>query len=255
MQKGKYASKGKYARSTGYKPMALLLAMVLLLGCAIGGTLAWLVDKTDPVTNTFTTSDIDITLAETKTDFQMRPAWTIDKDPKVTVQKDSEDCWLFVEVKESCGVSITDKGTTTNYQFSDFIVYNIDTTGTDKWTAGKGDKSEANPDGDGIPTNVYYRKVEGVTSDKVFEILAAGSYEDPKAGNFKVTWSANQVATKPSVTKEMMEAVDKATDKPTLTFTAYASQLWKTNKPTDESEYSEAQFTPAQAWANVNPST
>ena len=38
------------------KTLALLLALVLLAGGVIGGTLAWLTDKTDPVKNTFTTA-------------------------------------------------------------------------------------------------------------------------------------------------------------------------------------------------------
>lgn len=231
---------GKYSKSTGFKSMALLLAMVLLVGCAIGGTLAWLTAKTTPVTNTFTTSDINITLAETKTDFKMVPGWTIDKDPEVTVTKGSEDCWLFVKVDESCGVKKTE---TENYNFDDFIAYAIE----NGWTAGDGTGEGKN----GVPVGVYFRKVEGVTEDKVFEILAAGEFVDTAANNTKVTWSANQVATKPSVTKEMMEAANKVgATKPTLTFTAYASQLYKTNKPAT-GDVTTAQFTAAQAWANV----
>lgn len=232
-------SKGKYAKSVNYKPLALLLAMSLLVGCAIGGTVAWLADKTEPVKNTFTTSNVDIELAETKDTFKMIPGWTIDKDPKVTVKAGSEDCWLFVQVDESCGVPKSDDA---NYSFSEFLAYAIDTTTANNcWTKGKGTKSESNPDGDGIPTNVYYRKVEGATSDKEFSILAAGTFTDT-ATNTVVSWSANQVATKPSVTKEMMEAANKeGATKPTLTFTAYASQLKKNN--TEE-------FTAAEAWAN-----
>ena len=42
-----------------------VVAAALALCCAIGGTLAWLTDKTDPVVNTFTVGNVDITLAET----------------------------------------------------------------------------------------------------------------------------------------------------------------------------------------------
>ena len=92
--------KGKYSNGRVRKPVALLLALVLVLGIAIGGTIAWLTDTTGEVKNTFTTSDVDIDLKETKTDFQMVPGHTIDKDPKVSVTADSEDCWLFVEITE-----------------------------------------------------------------------------------------------------------------------------------------------------------
>ena len=44
--------KGKYASNRSTKPVALLLAMVLVLGIAIGGTIAWLTDSTGTVTNT-----------------------------------------------------------------------------------------------------------------------------------------------------------------------------------------------------------
>ena len=40
------------------------LAVVLVLCCAVGGTLAWLTQKTDAVVNTFTVGDINITLTE-----------------------------------------------------------------------------------------------------------------------------------------------------------------------------------------------
>ena len=93
--------KGKYSNGRARKPVALLLALVLVLGIAIGGTIAWLTDTTDDVVNTFTTSDVDIELTETKKDFQMVPGHTIEKDPIVTVLKKSEDAWVFVKVDKS----------------------------------------------------------------------------------------------------------------------------------------------------------
>ena len=39
-------------------------AIALVLCCAVGGTLAWLSAKTDPINNTFTVGDISIQLAE-----------------------------------------------------------------------------------------------------------------------------------------------------------------------------------------------
>ena len=59
--------KGKYTRrkGVGAKAVVMLLAVVLLLGISVGGTLAWLTAKTNPVNNVFTPSNIDVTLTET----------------------------------------------------------------------------------------------------------------------------------------------------------------------------------------------
>ena len=72
------------------RTMALLAAVLLVVGVAIGGTLAWLTAQSDTVVNTFTTSDIEIELKEdigktSNYQFKMIPGYTIDKDPKVTV--------------------------------------------------------------------------------------------------------------------------------------------------------------------------
>ena len=53
-------------RSVSGRLFVLMLALVLVLGCAVGGTVAWLVAKTEPVVITFTYGDINITLTETK---------------------------------------------------------------------------------------------------------------------------------------------------------------------------------------------
>ena len=46
------------------KSLALVLALAMIVVCVVGGTLAWLTDKTAPVTNTFTYGDIGIELTE-----------------------------------------------------------------------------------------------------------------------------------------------------------------------------------------------
>jgi len=101
MKNGKYCN-GK--KGANMKPLAVLLALTLLVGCAIGGTIAWLTDNTGPVENTFTVGNIDIDLTETTGNtYKMVPGHTIQKDPYVTVQKGSEDCYVFIEVKKSEG--------------------------------------------------------------------------------------------------------------------------------------------------------
>lgn len=166
------------------RTLALLCAVTMVIGIAVGGSLAWLVSKPDSVTNTFTTSDVDITLTEPEGEkndyeFQMVPGKPITKDPKVTVIAGSLDSYIFVEITKS-----------DNYD--DFLDgYTV----ANGWTAV----------GDSAP-GVYYREYTSSNSPVEYQILAN-----------------NQVTVKSSVTKTMMENLTKETY-PTLTFTAYAIQ-------------------------------
>ena len=67
------------------KILVACLCVALAVLTIAGTTLAYLTATTESVTNTFTVGNIDITLAETKTDFKMVPGSTIAKDPMVTV--------------------------------------------------------------------------------------------------------------------------------------------------------------------------
>lgn len=173
------------------KSIALLLAVVLALGAVTAGTLAWLTAKPDAVVNTFTTSDISITLDETlggdNHEFKMVPGYTINKDPKVTVKAGSEKCYLFVKLEESSN-------------FDTFLTYEI----ANRWTALTGV--------DGV-SGVYYRVVDSATTDQVFDVLLN-----------------NQVTVKGTVTKGDMDGLNvTGATLPTLTVTAYASQYMKNN--------------------------
>ena len=86
------------------KTVALLLAVVLVVGCAVGGTVAYLTQTTDPIKNTFTVGKINITLTEAATNFKMVPGQDITKNPKVTVAAGSEACWLFVKMEKSANL-------------------------------------------------------------------------------------------------------------------------------------------------------
>ena len=84
------------------KATIAVTALLLVLCFAIGGTLAWLKAETKPVVNTFTYGDINIDLSESENlNLKMIPGNDITKDPKVTVEANSEACWLFVKVEES----------------------------------------------------------------------------------------------------------------------------------------------------------
>lgn len=175
-------------RGVSTRAFVALLALVLVIGCVAGGTVAWLVATTDSVTNTFTYGDINIELAETKPVNQQAkiiPGVDIEKDPKVTVKANSEACWLFVKV-EKTGTFVDGK-----------VTYAI----ADDWTKLTGVDSV---------DNVYYREVGAVTADTSYYVLK-GSTEYP---NGVVTVSEN-------LTKDEIKNI---TSKPTLTFTAYAVQ-------------------------------
>lgn len=216
---GKYCN-GK--KGINMKPLAVLLVLTLLLGCAVGGTLAWLLDTSDTVTNTFTDSDVNITLSETTgNEYQMIPGWTVAKDPVVTVKADSEDCWVFIKVEEQ-GVSFTPEGDTMPavYAFSDFIDYKVD---QNNWKQLLDDENVPVP---GV--YVVTMPCKNITADRVIKVL-----------------ENQQVQVKSTVTKEIMDIVEE-NGNPTLKFTAYASQLMKNNTE---------QFTEYEAWCNLNPST
>ena len=128
--------------------LALVLACVLCVCIGIGGTLAWLTAQTAPVQNTFTTSDIDITLTETgatnnANSYQMVPGYTIAKDPKVTVLAGSEKCYLFVKLEKSSN-------------FDSFMTYTVD-SGWNQLTGVDG---------------VYYRVVDTNAANQEFAVIA-----------------------------------------------------------------------------------
>lgn len=203
------------------KALTLALAVVLLVVCAVAGTLAWLTAESDTVTNTFTTSDITVKLQETKgtgtgnnKSFQMIPGYTIDKDPKAWVVDGSEDCYLFVKLTES-------------ENFRTYLTYTVDGS---NWTQLTTDK-----DGNNITNQlVYYRKVEKNQM----------SNNNGSTNSFPVL-ANNQVTVKDTVTKADMNALT-ADNYPKLTITAYASQLYKTNGK---------EFDVAEAWEIAKPTT
>ena len=174
------------SKNTRTRILLTAVAALLLVTMAVGGTLAWLVDSTEEVTNTFTTSEVDIDLTETKPEnqkAQMIPGSEIEKNPTVVVEAGSEACWLFVKVTPGADVK-------------DYLDYAI----ADGWTELTGV--------DGV-TGVYYRSVDADTA---------------KAGVSYPVLKDNKVKVLDSVTNTMMDKVDDGTAKVELTFTAYACQ-------------------------------
>lgn len=205
-------------KSLSMKVVVLLMAAVLLIGCSVGGTLAWLIANSETVTNTFVVGDINIALTETGTDnngvnnnFKVLPGTIQAKDPKVIVEAGSEACWLFVQVQEvnnSTG-NDADEGVATEY-----ITYSV----ANGW-------NELTTYSNGI--SVYYKKINTVTeANTEHQILAD-----------------NKVSYSEYITKADMDKLD-ATDgqeakQPQLIFKAFAVQL-------------EAATTAEEAWAEVD---
>ncbi len=206
----------KNRRNVSNKTVAILLALVLAIGCAVGGTLAWLISKTEPVVNTFTYGDINIDLYEheynarentlgtektTKVDnYKIIPGVDLPKDPTVEVKANSEACWLFVKVEKE--------------NWNNKVTYEI----ADGWTALTGQ------------TGVYYREVEAATAK------AGVPYYILKGD----TTYANGVVT---VSENLTKAeVNSIATQPKLTFTAYAVQK-------------DGITTAAEAWAKIPTTT
>ena len=176
------------------KKLMTVLALVLVIAMSVAGTIAFLTDTTDPITNTFTVGKVDITLTETfNTDTnndqendawkaQLIPGTTYTKDPVVTVTDDSEDCWLFVKFEEK-----NDAAT--------YLNYTSNLTADNGWTQGNGTD---------IPDNVWYRAVAKDAAIKSFHLLDGDT----------VTINST------TVTNDSMTAASAAQ----LVYTAYACQ-------------------------------
>lgn len=173
-----------------FRGLVLVLALALIVGVAGGATFAWLTAKTDPVVNTFTYGDINITLAEsTGRDYKIIPGVDIAKNPEVTVKAGSEACWLFVKVDEENWPTLTD-GEGENAVRK--VKYDI----AGGWSKG---------DGTNIPANVYYREVAANAADQEFPVL-----------------KDNKITVSDTLTK--IEINEKLTGTPKLSITAYAIQ-------------------------------
>ena len=157
---GGAADSAKTSQTENKAILTLLCAVALVVG-SVFATLAYFTD-TESVTNTFTVGKVDISMDELNTDgkdadgevntaerdtankYHLIPGKTYTKDPTIHVVADSEDCWLFVEVKNGLAnieAAVDNKGTVSK-QISD-----------NGWTllAGK--------------TDVYYKK--WVSTDNV----------------------------------------------------------------------------------------
>ena len=130
----------------------IVVSILSICSFLVGTSVAWLSSTTDTVVNTFTYGDINIKIEETDTgdndnneftnEYKMLPGNKITKDPKITVLANSEDSYLFVEIKES-------------ENFKDFMKYEL----VEGWTLVEGTE------------NVYVKEVTKSDKDQEFFVL------------------------------------------------------------------------------------
>jgi len=196
-------------KSVSMKVVVLLLAVVLLIGCVAGGTVAFLMHKSNSVVNTFVIGNIGgLEITETGDDgnhttghvYKIVPGTKIAKYPVVTYTPapaatgtENVPVYVFVKVDVTTGEgkwAVTDK----TYSFdSGKVTWSV---GSD-WTAVNGQ------------TGVFYKKVDNVTAETTLDIMQKDS------DNKTITVSD-------SIVKNDVD--DIAAGLGSITFTAYAIQ-------------------------------
>lgn len=168
----------------------VMLALTMVVGCAVDGTVAWLVSESESSVSTFTLGDINIELTESESGNQplkIIPGVDIRRSLKVTVEPNSEACWLFVKVEGTNWSHFPDANGTAK------VSYSV-AGGTNDWKAL-----------DNYP-GVYYREV---------------SAEDAQRGD---AYDVNcNVTVSQMLTKAEVNSIASGTQ-PQLSFTAYAVQ-------------------------------
>lgn len=226
------------------KILAMALAAVLLVGASVMGTMAWLSAETKTVTNTFSTSNIEIDMKESPlnstkndgmtivnttpadddgwdnrvaevNDYKMVPNFDLDKDPAVQVKKGSEPCYVFVKIEEINNVASAATDTTAAVKF---LTYQLG----DNWK--------------------QLKDVEGVyvyTDNNNTAVVNAAS------GNIYLTdiLKDNKVHVNEAITLPQMNSIGE-NNEPKLKLTAFATQAYSTN---------DTLFEIADAWKNVAP--
>ena len=166
----------------------VMLALTMVVGCAVDGTVAWLVSESESSVSTFTLGDINIELTEKSESQPLKiiPGVDIRRSLKVKVEPNSEACWLFVKVEETNWQAFWDTNGTAK------VSYSVDVQ--DGWIA-----LDNHP-------GVYYREVSAENAQR----------GDAYDVNCNVTVSQ-------MLTKAEVDSIASGTQ-PQLSFTAYAVQ-------------------------------
>lgn len=167
----------------------VMLALTMVVGCAVDGTVAWLVSESESSVSTFTLGDINIKLTGESESQSLKiiPGVEIRRSLKVTVDPNSEACWLFVKVEGTNWPDLKETDGTTRK-----VSYSVDVQ--NGWTA-----LNTHP-------GVYYREV------------SAGDAQEGAMYDVNCNVTVSQMLTKAEVNSIAAET------QPQLSFTAYAVQ-------------------------------
>lgn len=199
-------SNGKYQGRKSNKALLVLLALVLVIGCTVGGTLAWLTAETGTATNTFTVGDIGtLTLKEKETavgadgvtnNYTIVPGMNIAKDPKVsyTDKKNAVDVYVFVEVGAEGWTQEGNAYSVLGDDNSALLSWSVDCNETTGWK----------------PVSAEY-------DDVYYKVVAAGESLENVA-----VIAGNKITVSSAITEKNVSDIAEAAGN--ITFTAYAIQ-------------------------------
>ena len=211
-------------RRSSEKVLMILLVAVVLIGCAVGGTIAYFTDKTETVTNTFTVGDIgELTLSEEgatgdtdKTqEFIIVPGIDLVKDPIVTYTPNTNeeyrnlDAYVFVEI------------TTSDWAYSN-KAYTIN-NGTDtlvSWTVADELTHLNTTTTDGVTKTIFYKVVNAADDQGNVVTTATDIHVMKPIANTSVENATIDVSTE--ITIENIADIAAKAD--AIVFKAYAIQ-------------------------------
>ena len=130
------------------KSIILIFSCILLLTVIVSGTIAWLKSESNSLVSKFSYGNIKIFITEEDVNdenvknFEIIPGAKIKKNTTVTVEENSEDCWLFIEIEQSDN-------------FNNFMNYSIE----DGWK--KLEEYE----------NIYYREVDKKNEKQIYTVF------------------------------------------------------------------------------------
>lgn len=199
-------SNGKYQSRKSNKALLVLLALVLVIGCTVGGTLAWLTAETGTATNTFTVGDIGtLTLKEKETavgadgvtnNYTIVPGMDIAKDPMVsyTDKENAVDVYVFVKVGAEGWTQEGNAYSVLGDDNSALLSWSVDCNETTGWK----------------PVSAEY-------DDVYYKVVAAGESLENVA-----VIAGNKITVSSAITEKNVSDIAKAAGD--ITFTAYAIQ-------------------------------
>ena len=195
--------------------LIMVLAMMLVCVMSVAGTLAWLTAETLEVKNTFTVGKVKIALTEAKVDeygvategrwdadeaeegknvgneYKLIPGHNYTKDPTITIEKGSEECYVFVKVVNGISELEDQEGNT--------IAKQIENNG---WTALTG------------VDNVYYKE-QAAATEAAADLIVFNEFTLATDANVE-QYSGEDAAELPEITitayAVQKDGMDSATD-------------------------------------------